>query len=199
MSAVFDRDRSAELRSALIRLLADMSYKDIRANQIASEAGVSRNTFYRCYNNKDQVISAIYDEVVGRCLDEIEVELNEVEQPPADPVRVVYNIVLKIFIGMEESRETARLLFASQVDDIIYSRFSLFWRRLFGKLIRRQNRHVDDERLVEFLVSHLTGSAFHFFKEWILAEDPPPTERIAELYSRILTPSLQMIVELSSE
>lgn len=199
MSELSDRDRSGELRSALVRLLSEQPYKDIRTQQIASEAGVSRNTFYRCYKNKDQVIYGIYDEVIGRCLDDIELELNEAGPAPVDPSKVVYSIVSKMFTEIEEQKDTARLLFGAQVDEIIFNRFSLFWRRLFGKLIRRQNRHVEDERLVEFLLSHLTGSAFHFFKEWILDEDPPSTERIADLYARILTPSLLMIRELSTE
>lgn len=186
-----------EIQSALISLMLNMSYKAIRVHHIVEEAGISRNTFYRCFKNKDQVISAIYDEAMGEFLSKVDEEIDEANLDPDSPKDIVFEIISQIFSGIHEHRDSAKLIFSAGIDQIIYSRFSLFFNRLCGKLIRRRNLHVNEDRMIEFLLSHLTGSAFHFIQEWVLDDDPPPPEKMAQLYTRILTPNLELIAELA--
>lgn len=48
---------------ALVRLLEDMDYKSITIKHITEEASVSRPTFYRIYNNKDEILLKYMDEI----------------------------------------------------------------------------------------------------------------------------------------
>jgi AcrR family transcriptional regulator len=48
---------------ALVRLLEDMEYKDITIKDITGEAAVSRPTFYRLYQNKDEILLKYLDEI----------------------------------------------------------------------------------------------------------------------------------------
>lgn len=186
---------SAKLQKALLSLLQERDYKSIRVHHIAERAGVSRNTFYRCYKNKNQVVLAIYDQAMTSFLEYLEQEIDAPDESEREDI--IYTIVLLIFTGVYERLETSRLLFSAGIDDLIYSRFSLFFRRLVGLIIRRQHLHIKGDRLIQFLLSHLTGSAFHFMKEWILDENPPEPEEMARLYARILRPSIELISDLS--
>ncbi len=55
---------SAVLRAAE-RLLADASLEDLTVGQLASEAGVSRASFYFYFESKQAVLAALLDAVVG--------------------------------------------------------------------------------------------------------------------------------------
>ncbi len=51
---------------ALLSLLADREYREVTIKELASEAGVSRSTFYRLFGDKDTVVSWWY----GALMDE---------------------------------------------------------------------------------------------------------------------------------
>jgi len=197
MSYHDEMSHSEYIQRALINLMGRMTYKSIRIHHVVKAAGISRNTFYRSYNNKDQVIYDIFDIAMSGFLEDLIDE--EQDEDIAEEVisEVIYENVLQIFTGLDENRALANLLFSADIDELIYNRFSLFFNRLCGRLIRSGNSPVKKHKLIDFLLSHLTGSAFHFIKSWMLDPSPPPTEKMAQLYSRILLPNLELITELA--
>ncbi len=53
----------ALLYDALLMLLDEKEYNDITIKDLSSESGVSRQTFYRIYNNKDEILLQYTDEM----------------------------------------------------------------------------------------------------------------------------------------
>lgn len=52
----------AALKAALRRLLEEKNYPEITVSEIASQAGLSRSTFYAYYENKDECLKALFQE-----------------------------------------------------------------------------------------------------------------------------------------
>lgn len=140
---------------------------------------------------------AVYDEAMSTMLEHIEQQVESRELNNKTKEDLIEDIVFMIFSAIYENMEQTKLLFSSDIDELIYSRFSLFFTRLCGQLIRIQNLHVKNDRQIQFLLSHLTGSGFHFFKAWVLDKNPPAPEEIAHLYARLLQPGLELIQELA--
>lgn len=187
------------IRHALLKLMAETPYKDIRVHHIAEQAKVSRNTFYRCYTNKDHIVSEIYDDLMSKMMDDIDKELELYLSDNETKRDVVFNIILAIFTQSFQYLDSSKLLLNSGIDELVYKRFQVFFARLIGKLIRRQNLHIVDNQLMHFFLSHMTGSAFHFIKEWLTSDSPPSPEKMAQLYTEIFRPSLGLIRQLSKE
>ena len=56
--------RQRQLEQCLLELLADTAYENITISQICDLAGVSRKSFYRYFDSKDDCLHALLDHVV---------------------------------------------------------------------------------------------------------------------------------------
>lgn len=84
-SNVFAKDCIA---TALIKLMKQKKYEDITITDIAKTAGVSRVTYYRNYNSKEEIITHHMDELGYRL---------EQEMKKLDPIKDMYVCVLTFF------------------------------------------------------------------------------------------------------
>ena len=57
--------------TALFELLKIYKYTEITVTQLAQEAELSRKTFYRLFNDKDEVLKQYFDTLYAECLSEI--------------------------------------------------------------------------------------------------------------------------------
>ena len=53
------------IRKALIKAMQDSPYEEITIKHILIEAGVTRRTFYRNFDNKDDVLNSYLDEITS--------------------------------------------------------------------------------------------------------------------------------------
>lgn len=65
------------ISKAIFRLLRDYSFKEITISQITSEANVGRNTFYRNFRTKEDVILYTFEVL----MDDAKSELQNLENP----------------------------------------------------------------------------------------------------------------------
>lgn len=56
--------RQRQLEQCLLKLLADIPYTGITIGQICQEVGVSRKSFYRYFDSKDDCLCALLDHVI---------------------------------------------------------------------------------------------------------------------------------------
>ncbi len=54
-----------DIIAAAVSLFAGRGTAGVSVSAICKQAGVSRDTFYRCFDNKDQVIDALYSHSVS--------------------------------------------------------------------------------------------------------------------------------------
>ena len=59
------------IAAAMFNVMRIYDYKEITVTQITQEAGVSRKTFYRHFNDKDEVLKAFFDSLYLECLESI--------------------------------------------------------------------------------------------------------------------------------
>ena len=65
-------ERSKEaIASAMLKVMKIYSYDEITVTQITQEAGLSRKTFYRHFNDKGQILKHIFDSLYQECVEEI--------------------------------------------------------------------------------------------------------------------------------
>ena len=65
-------ERSKEaIVSAMLKVMKIYSYDEITVTQITQEAGLSRKTFYRHFNDKEQVLEHLFDSLYKECVEEI--------------------------------------------------------------------------------------------------------------------------------
>lgn len=57
--------------NALLVLLKQYTYKEITITQIAQEANLSRKTFYRTFEGKDELLQYIFTSLYKQCENEI--------------------------------------------------------------------------------------------------------------------------------
>ncbi|MGI6536681.1 MAG: TetR/AcrR family transcriptional regulator [Eggerthellaceae bacterium] len=48
------------IEDALVKLMQETPYENVSVTAICKEAGISRPTFYKNFNDKDEVISSIF-------------------------------------------------------------------------------------------------------------------------------------------
>ena len=59
------------ISSALLKVMEIYSYNEITVTQITQEAGLSRKTFYRHFNDKEQVLNYYFAALYQECVEEI--------------------------------------------------------------------------------------------------------------------------------
>ena len=91
-SNVFAKDCIA---TALIKLMKQKKYEDITITDIANTAGVSRVTYYRNYNSKEDIITHHMDELGYRL---------EQEMKDLDRIKDMYACVLTFFRYWKKQR-----------------------------------------------------------------------------------------------
>ncbi|MBO7449976.1 MAG: TetR family transcriptional regulator [Clostridiales bacterium] len=65
-------ERSKEtIASAMLEVMKIYSYDEITVTQITQEAKLSRKTFYRHFNDKEQVLKHLFDSLYQECVEEI--------------------------------------------------------------------------------------------------------------------------------
>jgi len=58
-----------KIKNAMVGLMSSHSYSDITINDIVTKAQVNRGTFYNHFDNKDELLNEIMDEIVSELLD----------------------------------------------------------------------------------------------------------------------------------
>ncbi len=100
--------RDAILQSAL-ELFAKRGYGAVRVEDVARAAGVSRTTFYNHFSEREQILAALFERLLGSDTDELE---------PADgspPLERVRATVANTIARMLEQQQLARFVYSLPV------------------------------------------------------------------------------------
>ena len=73
---IADQSRQ-KMTDALLKIMEVYDYQDITVTQIAQEADLSRNTFYRLFGEKDAILKALFDQLFEEFYDRLQQEKPE--------------------------------------------------------------------------------------------------------------------------
>ena len=187
------QDYPKKIRHALIAIMAGMPYDKIRVNHILEEAGTSRNTFYRNYANKDEVLKEIIDGTFDHLNSLVEEmyknsDINEIESH-GDVLNLLLNdLYIQCYLAIKQHQNLYRILLTSGVDEFVYEGIRRAVIRLLGKFARIQGISIKNPDVLDYLSEHLSGSYFSVMRRWTKDGMRYAPEKLAVLQSNLLNP-----------
>jgi len=159
---------------ALVRLLEDMEYKDITIKDITGEAAVSRPTFYRLYQNKDEILlkylDEIFEEFFSSILDNLRKERN-------------HDVLGRgLFNKWKDNRD---FFVALKKADLLFKVMERFvdYSALFQEQIKRKDSKKNTH-FHRYLANCCGGGIFMMFYSWFQDDLNPGASDIGEVLGR---------------
>ena len=164
------RETSEFLRTcifeALMLLLDQKKYEDITISELAEKAGVSRMTYYRTYENKEDVVVQFLN---GRT-DEL---IRQYESHADND----YEWYKSIFEEILENREvTYKILKTPQLCAVALDHFNKFAQTIIPKVYERHGRAIEMN-----LIVYETGGFIFLMSRWVLNGCQETPEQMARL------------------
>ena len=98
-------DKRTVILDAALKTFVKRGYSETKVAEIASEAGVAEGTLYNYFQNKEDLLLALFDEKWGGIIDEIEKKINRLDDPN-DKLKAVFSLVVRMF---KKNRHLAEL------------------------------------------------------------------------------------------
>lgn len=138
------------LTEALFYLLKTKSFSKITINDIAKKAGVSRLTFYRNFNSKEDILQQRFDTLFDDFYNDI----------TKNNITSVHDTILLVFSYWYKNQEYLKILIDNKLEKNIYTNFNTYILRIFNKL-----------NIAEFYspehITFISGGLFFSMINWI--------------------------------
>jgi len=98
-------DKRTVILDAALKTFVKRGYSETKVAEIASEAGVAEGTIYNYFQNKEDLLLALFDEKWGGIIDEIKKKIDRLDDPN-DKLKAVFSLVVRMF---KKNRHLAEL------------------------------------------------------------------------------------------
>lgn len=193
---MFDEKRKL-IEEAFLELLQTTEFKKIKISEIAAKAGVSRVTFYKKFQNKEDLLDSIVEDFLAEMTHVFQSNVLFYEQvgvPSVEAIRTNLTTRVENMIRFFwENREKIEILTSqnSEIDLLKYVR-SLFNKQLKGNLPLIFSVNFDPQTLNEYL-DYLSKGSYLIIGTWIRKRFEDSPEEITEI---IVNTSLPIFIEL---
>jgi len=193
---MFDEKRKL-IEVAFLELLQTTEFKKIKISEIAAKAGVSRVTFYKKFQNKEDLLDSIVEDFLAEMTHVFQSNVLFYEQvgvPSVEAIRTnLTTRVENVIRFFWENREKIEILTSqnSEIDLLKYVR-SLFNKQLKGNLPLIFSVNFDPQTLNEYL-DYLSKGSYLIIGTWIRKRFKDSPEEITEI---IVNTSLPIFIEL---
>lgn len=163
-----------DLTAALIRLTSKHPYASIQVRDITDEADVGYATFYRHYQNKDDLMLAVFDKIT----DELETSVVETGgEYFVQEGRLIFEHVHKY---------TGLYLSILQSQDFVQKLKKLLAQRVEGH-IQRHSVELDDLAFpTELAANHMVAATIGLIEWWLEKDMPLSIEEMSRVYERLI-------------
>lgn len=193
---MFDEKRKL-IEVAFLELLQTTEFKKIKISEIAAKAGVSRVTFYKKFQNKEDLLDSTVEDFLAEMTHVFQSNVLFYEQvgvPSVEAIRTnLTTRVENVIRFFWENREKIEILTSqnSEIDLLKYVR-SLFNKQLKGNLPLIFSVNFDPQTLNEYL-DYLSKGSYLIIGTWIRVRFEDSPEEITEI---IVNTSLPIFIEL---
>lgn len=156
---------------ALLLLLKEKSYEAITITDITKKAGIARQTFYRNYQSKDQVVALHLDGIFSK--------LKEFSQTKAE--MTAKESYLETFSILAEHQEELLQLRLAGLDNLIMERLFLY-NQDYMKALAQSEKLTRKNR---FALSYQLGALLNIVSDWIFDDMLLSAEEMAELFDEL--------------
>ncbi len=160
------------LFTALIKLMDQKDFKDIKISEIAQKAGVSRMTYYRTYDSKEDILIQYFE-------DQSQAVAHMVSEHPEYDSLTIFQLFFSFF---KEQAHLMEYLYKAGLLKEVMQRFTTFVAEAYDK----SDVHILDKTCKSYEVSFISGGLFLLLLHWIergLVETP---EEMARMTMQIL-------------
>lgn len=182
-------DITLRCQTALLSLLEQQSFSDVRMAQIAAAAGTSRPTLYRHYSSKEQLFRSIVDGLFEQFYDQAEPYLEHFEDSLALAVNYLASSVAF------QQKELIQTLLKSGADEIFISQMRKYFARLIGTLLRQGPTKKISQSDVDLVTALLAGACFYGLKEWMNSGMQQTPKQMAKVLTHLFNGQLLSLIE----
>lgn len=170
------------IEEALFALMEKKSYTQIRVSEIAEKADVSRRTFYRLYQEKDEVLRSYFGKLCEEYCENVpELEFYDIAQ-----------IAREYFSFWYRHREFLLLMHKNGMDGMLYYEISQVSADVIkGRIAGREDKDMEG---VEYFADYSAGGFILLLQRWIAGGMNEPPLQYAEIVSESLLKFTKSIV-----
>ncbi len=182
-----ESEKRNHIIAAAQKVFGNISYQKATVQDIISEAGISRRTFYAYFKNKEDVISELVDNFIDditrtRNL-EILYELKTIEELRDQIIRLAWALFAIIY----EHRDIIKLYFEGLViNDQVLSPRSENILDTLNTLIKeyietaQKKNFIYNEIDSEIMSAMLLGMYMEIVRKFLVNSDPPPIDKLID-------------------
>lgn len=188
-----EKDTVEKIKKGFASVLENKPYTKIRMGEVAEASNISRQTIYRYFHSKEEILRSINDDLFDEFYERTEDMLGNFEGDyPQRVCEIVYEVVA-------ERAQPAMALMATDASDIIYNQVRRYMKRVLGKVVRSQNIEIKDPEYLELVVDHISGAGYHVLKRWALGGMKYSPAQMARITAQILNVELLTLVNPSPD
>ena len=168
-------------QEALLSSMISQSYSNVTVTDLCRQTGLSRKTFYRLYENKDDVLCAMLDGVLYKMYQYQE------------PKRTVHEDLHRVFSYWKEQKEVLDVLSSNHQSYLLLERALNYisseeseTQRAFG---------VEDHPHKDEILLFVLGGVMSLIIRWHHSDYAKSTEEMAQIAAKLLMcPPLQTVI-----
>lgn len=172
----------ALILDALIELMKEKPYEEISIKELAEESCVARQTFYRNFNNKEDVLLYYIDEVFDGYFADVKEKLHT-----QDSIRDLSMRLLEIW------KENKKIFLALQKAGLIHMTLERF-----SQYALMLQKHLDDSTgkkslQLTYAAHFIAGGTYMVLSKWFQENMKVPADEMGNLFNEIGTFALEII------
>lgn len=141
---------------AFLDLLKDIPFEKIKTTEICKHAQVSRNTFYRKFDSKNDIIETIADNLIKKYISKVKKENPEKFQ----------NLIAIVFEFGKENFEILKLFSDNNLLSVILKRLNALGSQLYNS-VRLPWHTCDSEISIKIMMNFFIGGFWNILTDWI--------------------------------
>ncbi len=171
------KDTKDRLFQALISLMENKSYEEIKIKDILDLAGVSRRTFYRHFANKNELLNYYFEQIINRYLIERKyfAETDNFEDMLAESMNFWY-----------KERETLHILIKHQHFDLFFHQFNQRAKEVYMSITLPWFAYSGKIDKKNYAMSFIVGGYYNTLRNWLMQENPEEPKKIAGDIKRMI-------------
>lgn len=161
---------------ALMILLETESYNRIKIGDITEKAGVARQTYYRNYDSKDDIIITYLQGMFDEFRDQL-------ESIHLDDYKKMYTWVFEVFL---EHREALVKIKNAGLEDLLFTQIASHNRFFFKYMMRgKKQQNYEDAFRNELFINYQMGGITRVIMEWIKKDMRPTPKEMGQVVHEI--------------
>lgn len=162
---------------ALISLMENKSYEEIKIKDILDLSGVSRRTFYRHFSNKNDLLNYYFNQLINRYLTERKhfANTDNFENMLAESLNFWY-----------QERETLHILIKHQHYDFFFHQFNEHAKEVYMSITLPWFAYSGKIDTQNYAMSFIVGGYYNTLRNWLMQENPEEPKKIAHDIQRMI-------------